>query len=274
MKECPKCKRIYTDDLFFCLDDGLPLATGNQNIDNYASTEVAFNVGNSQRTEIIPNRRPVAPTQISPQYTTVEQKPHSKLAYVAIGVLSLACTTLAFALILVNRDRIFPAQEPKGNTLVQVPSSPVPRSSILPTTQSTNVVKAEKQVAIPSAPKYDPTGKWNGQWSTDSGTMLDFELSLTESGNSGLEGQIKWTLRRTARPDKKNKVGLSAIEYVRGTFDPTTGALKMNGYGKDDPNNVLVMVDAYKLNISQDGRTLNGLARNGGKWNGHLNLSR
>jgi len=34
------------------------------------------------------------------------------------------------------------------------------------------------------------------------------------------------------------------------------------------------MLDVYKLNISSDGHTLSGLARNGGKWNGHLKLNR
>jgi hypothetical protein len=274
MKECPKCKRVYTDDLFFCLDDGLPLATSRETIDNNAPTEVAYHVGNSQRTEIIPNTRPVAATQMTPQYHTVEQRPPSKMAYVAIGALALACISLAFALIVVNRDRIFPAQQSQRNTLAQIPFNSVPTASVSPATPSTNIAKTSNQATIPSAAKYDPTGKWNGQWSTDSGTMLDFELSLTESGNAGLEGQIKWTLRRTARPDKMNKIGLTAIEFVRGTFDPSTGAVKMNGYGKNDPNNVLVMVDAYKLNVSQDGRTLTGLARNGGKWNGHINLSK
>jgi hypothetical protein len=48
----------------------------------------------------------------------------------------------------------------------------------------------------------------------------------------------------------------------------------MSGYSKDDPNNVLVMIDDYKLTVSQDGRTLTGVARNGGKWNGHVRLSR
>ena len=71
-----------------------------------------------------------------------------------------------------------------------------------------------------------------------------------------------------------NKVGLSAIEFVRGTFDPANGIVKMSGYRKDDPDGVLVMLDEYKLTVSPDGKSLTGLARNGGKWNGHLRLSR
>jgi hypothetical protein len=89
-----------------------------------------------------------------------------------------------------------------------------------------------------------------------------------------LDGSIRWTMRQTARSDKNDKIGLSATEYVRGTFDPTTGVINLTGYSKDDPNNVLVMVDVYKLQISTDGRKLTGKARNGGKWNGKVDLSR
>ncbi len=48
----------------------------------------------------------------------------------------------------------------------------------------------------------------------------------------------------------------------------------MRGGNKDDPNNILVMLDQYRLNLAADGRTLNGVARNGGKWNGRVSLGR
>ena len=135
-------------------------------------------------------------------------------------------------------------------------------------------VKAVNQAATQPGANISPVGKWTGEWSTDSGTLLDFDLTLTDTGNNRVEGQIKWTLRKTVRPDKMDKIGLSATEYVRGTFDPATRTLNMNGYSKDDPNGVLVMLDVYKLNVSADGHTLSGLARNGSKWNGHIKLTR
>ena len=48
----------------------------------------------------------------------------------------------------------------------------------------------------------------------------------------------------------------------------------MRGTSKSDPNNMLVMLDQYRLNLSSDGRTLNGAAKNGGKWNGRIILSK
>lgn len=67
---------------------------------------------------------------------------------------------------------------------------------------------------------------------------------------------------------------MSATEFVRGRFDPGTRVLTMAGYRKDDPNNVLVMVDNYRLNLSGDSRALGGKARNGGSWNATMKLSK
>ena len=272
MKECPNCKKIFADDLFYCLDDGTPLAEFGSDIDHTAPTEVAINVGQAARTEVLPNRgRPTDAELPSPREQSIPRPP-SKLPYVAIGALTLACISLAAAMIVINRDRIFPTQETKANATNEPKSTPSPVMSN--SSPPGNAAKSVNKVAAQPAATFNPTGKWKGEWTTDSGTLLDIEISLTDSQNNALDGQIRWTMRRTARPDKTDKIGLSATEFVRGSFDPATGSVKMSGYSKDDPNNVLVMVDTYKLNISADGHALSGLARNGGKWNGHLRLSR
>jgi hypothetical protein len=198
------------------------------------------------------------------------------LPYVVIALLALVCIGLAGAVLVTNLDRFLPTRDAvnrkadDSRTTTPVPISTTPPNSTAASpasTASTPILKQAGKELIAS-------GKWRGQWSTDSGTLLDFELTLSDTPNNSVDGQIKWTLRRTVRPDKVDKIGQSAIEYVRGTFDPTTGSLKMSGYNKDDPNNVLVMVDDYKLTVSPDGKTLNGQAKNGGKWNGHVRLSR
>ena len=272
MKECPNCKKIFADDLFYCLDDGTPLAEFGSDIDHTAPTEVAINVGQAARTEVLPNRGQSLHTELSYYNEASTSNPPSKLPYFAIGALTLACISLAAAMVILNRDRIFPAPETKTNaTNESRPTSSPAGSNTSPTA---NTAKAINQTVTQPAATFNPTGKWKGDWSTDSGTLLDIEVSLTDSQNNALDGQIRWTMRKTARPDKMDKIGLSATEFVRGSFDPATGSVKMSGYRKDDPNNVLVMVDTYKLNISADGHTLSGLARNGGKWNGHVRLTR
>lgn len=265
MKECPNCKKAFADDLFYCLYDGTPLSEPRSNVDSSAPTAVDFDPGSSQPTQVLP--RPGPKPEPAPS--------RSVLPYAIIALLVLICVGLAAAVLVTNLDRFLPARV-DGNkesersklttpvSIVSTPGSPAPSPV---STASTPAVKQPAKELIAS-------GKWKGQWSTDSGTLLDFELTLSDTQNNGVDGQIKWTLRRTVRPDKMDKIGQSAVEYVRGTFDPATGLIKMSGYTKDDPNNVLVMVDDYKLTVSPDGKTLSGVAKNGGKWNGHVRLSR
>ena len=273
MKECPNCKKHFTDDLFFCLYDGVPLTESHDDVvDHYAPTEAAINIDQSLRTEVLPNFGRSDPTQLSPVIEQTPPRSASKLPYLIIGVLALAFVGLAAAMIVVNRDLIFPASNTTAKAANETKPTPVPTPTPLVTitSQPSNTVKTVTQPAA----NLNPAGKWKGEWSTTSGTLFDFELSLNETGANGVEGQIKWTMRKTARPDKQDKIGLSATEFVRGTFDPASRTLNMSGYDKDDPNGMLVMLDVYKLNVSSDGHTLTGLARNGTKWNGHIKLTR
>jgi hypothetical protein len=263
MKECPNCKKAFTDDLFYCLYDGTPLSAPRANVDSSAATEVGFG-------SAVPE-----PTRVIPQPVPAAAPPRSKLPYLVIAFLGLACIGLAALVFVTNLDRFLPARETTTRKTDEPRSTPAQTPAALvtatqPSPASTNSTPLPK----PPAKQLIASGRWKGEWSTDSGTLLDFELTLTDTQNNGVDGQIEWTMRRTARPDKMDKIGLSAIEFVRGTFDPATGLLKMSGYGKDDPNNVLVMVDDYELTVSPDGKALTGVARNGGKWNGHVRLSR
>jgi hypothetical protein len=259
MKECSQCKRIFADDLFFCLFDGTPLPAPHKAADRSAATEVLRSAVISQ------------PTEVVPKSSLADPKP-SKLPYIVIAVLALVCVGLGGLVLVNNVDRFLPSRETQSKKEEYVTISP---GSPAPTSRENTPMTANSALATTPPPRtLIASGKWTGDWSTGTGALLDFELSLSDTGNEGISGQIKWTLRHTTRPDKMDKVGLSAIEFVRGRFDPVTGDLRLSGYGKDDPNNVLVMVDEYKLTVSADNRTLTGLARNGGKWNGHVRLSR
>jgi len=275
MKECPNCKKLFTDDLSYCLYDGTSLT--DEIVDQSAPTEPAYTVGRSDPTQVLPNRAP--PTERSPIIEEPESQPPSKLPYVVIGALVMTCAVLAVALLVMNLDRLAPASDPKakiGNDVKSVPApSPAFTTNSSPLADTTKPVNQPVNQPVNKPPAIrDPTGKWTGQWSTTSGTLLYIEIDLKETADNGVDGQIKWTLRGTARPDKIDKIGNSAIEYVRGTFEPATGIILMSGYKKDDPNDVIVMLDNYRLTVSPDGSKLTGLARNGGKWNGRLKLAR
>jgi hypothetical protein len=263
MKQCPNCKKVFADDLFYCLYDGTPLTDNVAGFDPAAATEVfptPPSVGTrealSPKPAVVSARRSVAP-------------------YAVIALLVLISLGLAGAVVLTNLDRFASPddQGQKGNEPVKAatPAASPTRSSS-PAASPTAI--ANTSTPRPAASPLEAAGKWRGQWSTESGTLLDFDLKLTATGAYSVDGEIKWTLRRTVRPDKMDKIGLSATEYVRGTFDPETGKLEMSGYDKDDPDGVLVMVDDYRLTVSRDGKTLSGVAKNGGKWNGHVRLSR
>ena len=272
MRTCPNCGKVYANDLFFCLDDGTRLRDGSTAVDPTAPTEAAYNVGTSLPTEVIhtPETIPIINPPSNAPPIVLERS--SKLPYIAIGLLVVTCLGLAGTLIFLNLDRIVPSNKNATNSSLQI-ANLVTMATPAPATPMPTTTAASSPTPIKSATAVDPAGKWSGSWSTASGTLFDFVLTLTRDGNA-LDGSIRWTMRHTARSDKTDKVGHSATEYVRGTFDTATGTVNLSGYSKDDPDGVLVMLDVYKLQTSSDGKKLTGAARNGGKWNGKVDLSR
>lgn len=247
MKKCPTCGQTFADDILFCIYDASVLITPPAVPTSEQINTASSNPGTSAKHEV------------------------SRL-YLVIGGMGLVILGLGFALIAMygNRNAVEPgvqANSPPGQA--QVSASPLPAAETTPAIRET-----PSKTPAPRIDLSDVDGSWKGKWSTDSGTMLDIEFTLRSVGENRIEGQIKWTMRYTVRPDKKDKIGLSATEYIRGNFDPSARLLTARGYRKDDPNDVLVMLDNYRLTISEDGHRLTGVARNGGRWNGHLELGR
>jgi hypothetical protein len=162
------------------------------------------------------------------------------------------------------------ADNTANEKFVSVAKSPEARTPLVTPAGNTNANRTIESTPSPAA--ISPKGHWTGDWSSPSGAYLTIVVDLSDDGAGGITGRIEWTLRKTRRPEKMSKIGMSATEYVSGTFDPVTRVLSMKGYRKDDPNNVLVMTDTYRLDLSGD--ALKGKARNGGKWDGSVNLSR
>ncbi|HRI02748.1 MAG TPA: hypothetical protein PLL77_03300 [Pyrinomonadaceae bacterium] len=270
MKRCPQCNHGYSDEtLNYCLLDGALLI----------SDPIGFQMSDEVPTQVI-NRstNPTFPTAPSVATQT------SKWVFPLVGVLCGLVVVLGFfaffresssgkaALPQKNAEVGESNKNIESQRLTQVESNTLPTLAESPSPNNSS--KSAKTLAAQSAATFNPTGRWKGEWSTASGTLFDFELNLSDTGSDKIEGQIRWTMRRTARPDKTDKIGLSATEFVRGSADPTNHTINLTGYSKNDPNNVLVMVDVYKLTVSPDGKSLVGSARNGGKWNGRVNLRR
>ena len=279
MKQCLSCGRLYDGDLSFCLDDGKSLVRVVE-APSSDPRQMKTEVLRADSFETSEAAAPTIPIRVAPTAQPEPRRP-SRLPYVVIGMLAFACVMLAFTLLVLNRDRLFSADSSNRATAspspVAVSPTPVPtiaRAAATPVANIGQAAQSNKAAANITGSGADPVGKWRGEWSTTSGSLFDFELTLTSTGGRALDGQIRWTMRRTARPDKADKVGFSATEFVRGSYDPATQRVDLAGYDKSDPNGMLVMLDVYQLNLSSDGRTLNGLARNGGKWNGHVRLSR
>jgi hypothetical protein len=257
MKKCPNCGQVFSDDNLFCVTDGETLVPSIPD-----SAPGGYNSGN-------------APTQVlqRPQSQLVATKNNSNLLYLVIGILATALVGLA-VVVYVTRSKESGKEKAEANysnSSTGYKTSQVD-SNVAKNSTSASVISAPANVPVtkPST----PAGTWAGDWTSPSGAYLTLKVSLNDDGAGNVQGQIEWTLQRTNRSEKMNKIGMSAVEYVRGRYDSSGRNLAMSGYRKDDPNNVLVMVDDYRLSLSADDRNLSGAARNGGKWDGKIRLGR
>jgi hypothetical protein len=269
MKKCPHYNQAYFSSEAFCRSDGAVLLAEN-------------NVTSSPFLD-------ETPTLVTPHQVKAENTSNSNLLYFIIGILatSLLGTLLFFGLSKGNFDKTETANDKKKDELIQSKDiQSKSKSTYFPDSNTSNLSANQTNkpfIANSSAvnsntaanvfrPNTSPTGNWSGDWSSPSGAYLKQNISLKEDGNGNVSGQIVWTLMKTNRAEKMNKIGLSGTEYVSGQYDSSSQTLSLRGYRKDDPNEILVMLDSYHLKIS--GSRLSGFAKNGGKWNGRMNLSR
>ena len=236
MKTCFNCNQTFTDDNDFCLNDGTPLISDSRSqptsiVNTPASTAQPFN-------------------RVSPHPTAGS----SNILYLVIGVLATALVGIAaYAFLL--RDN--------GNDKTEGARAPAYAnpSSATPTATVAEITTPPPPVAPQAAnPNLTPSGNWSGDWSGKS-SAFTARASFTEV-NGSVTGQIVWTLQKSSNPAKSYKNGLSATEYVRGTYDGVRRLMKIKGVRKDDPNN-LVIYDQYNLSLSENGDVLSGVSKNG-----------
>jgi hypothetical protein len=125
----------------------------------------------------------------------------------------------------------------------------------------------------PDLPATDVAGAWQGRWISPSGYLFTTTLELQVAPDGMAIGTFVWVLRRSPLPEEQSKLGLAATEYLSGRFDRGAGTLVIAGTRKDDPHDVMFM-DRYRLIVSGNGRTIGGLSRNLGDWDGQLFLAR
>ena len=116
-------------------------------------------------------------------------------------------------------------------------------------------------------------GSWSGQWSSPDGFIYLAELHLESAGNGTVKGQINWILNRSPRTEEQSKLGLTGIEFVKGTYNPANKVLSIDGYSKTDPNSILGL-DKYRLILAVNGAAIGGVTWNHGSWRGLLGLRR
>ena len=123
------------------------------------------------------------------------------------------------------------------------------------------------------------TGVWHGMRTTPSGAVYSAEMTLEYGpgcktcaviSEAGIHGKIVWTLRKagTGTPEATAAVDATATELVKGEMK-CDGLLVLAGYQKDDPKNI-IMLDKYRLALSEDGKVLGGITLNGGNWAGQF----
>jgi hypothetical protein len=241
MKKCPQCGRHYGEEIDFCLQDAAPLvwdaAPGAGDVPSYGGVP------------------PLPP----PQTQNPVPGGNSNILYLVVGILATALVALSAYIFLLRdtgkQSKITGSASPE---LAAPAAAPSPR------------VTAPPQPA--AAPIPGPAGRWTGQIAYPSGSSFSAQVDILETGAGRVSGQIVWTLLKTSNPAKKDRVGVSATEFVQGTFDATGRILSLEGYNETDPDDIIIR-DKYRLTISVDGRNMSGPSL-GGKVPGKLSLRR
>ncbi len=116
---------------------------------------------------------------------------------------------------------------------------------------------------------------FHGAWTKINTTyVFEFDLHLEFKENNQVEGYFDWTILKCheksimSKAYYKDKIGKSAKEYVRGTFNPTSRELLMKGYRKEDPHSI-IGIDHYKLKLKENGQ-LEGQTKADGNWKGRI----
>lgn len=248
MKKCPNCNQYFGDENDFCPDDGTVLIAEG----------VVFQSSGDMPTQYVPRPQTSAATPAASP---------SNLLYLVIGILATALVGVGLYLLL-SRD----AENKAGAANISTTQPNTQAANTPPIATLANTV-ANEVLPSPSIPSLSPNGNWTGEIIYPSGSAFSAKAAFSDAGNRQVSGQILWTLLRTTNPQKSALRGSSATEFVRGTFDPATRTLTIEGYDTDDQSQRLIIRDKYRLTLTPDGRTFRGFSY-GGKTRGQVTLQK
>ncbi len=240
MKKCPNCNQTFTDDNFFCLEDGTTLLLVSETGENPPIFPTASDT----------------PTQVMTRPAVIaagSEKDSSKWLFLIIGILATALAGLAIFMFLPGEKG-----EKSETTNVKTNENTNPVKNTPENLSNPNVSTSK-----PVNSNLSPSGNWSGDWNSTGKTSTYFtaEVELAETAGR-VSGQIVWTLQRTNNPKKVNKTGTSATEYVTGTFDPATRRVFLEGVRKNDPYDIVIL-DRYNLILTENNLSLNGKSKGG-----------
>ncbi len=119
------------------------------------------------------------------------------------------------------------------------------------------------------------THQYFGTWTKINTTyQFDFDLTLEVKDANQVEGYFNWKLvhydenNMLSKKYYEKKIDMTAIEYVKGTYDESKGEYVLKGYEKRDPN-AIIGTDTYHLKISNNGN-IEGTTNANGSWLGRI----
>ncbi len=119
------------------------------------------------------------------------------------------------------------------------------------------------------------THQFTGFWTKINTTyVFEFDLILETDGAGKVSGHFQWTVIKYDEHNNQSKeyygdkIGTTGREYVRGTYNKSTGELNLKGYRKDDPD-MIIGIDTYYLKVDKNG-DLSGDTNANGSWLGRI----
>jgi hypothetical protein len=117
---------------------------------------------------------------------------------------------------------------------------------------------------------------FQGAWTMIGTTyVFEFDLYLKHDANNNVVGHFDWKVAKFDEhsPSSKDyyqpKIGKTAKEFVRGTFNPATKEYVLKGYKKDDPH-MIISTDHYRLKLDENG-DIGGDSKAHNTWKGRIN---
>jgi outer membrane protein OmpA-like peptidoglycan-associated protein len=118
---------------------------------------------------------------------------------------------------------------------------------------------------------------WKGEWTAEGSSYLyTLEMELEANGNWDVQGKMTWTLEKADESDAvtfaylKTRIGKTAIEYVKGKYNPSTRTYTLKGIRNQDPDYIITL-EKYDLLVSEDGYHITGKTDHHGTWEGRVN---